>query len=194
MLLGNDPHSGILHSPAYKKCKRFCIGGPASGSHCYCIFRAGFRGISLANFRASGAALVAGMLEIWTVVGSVGVIIFSWLIVAYPMRQATEKYNALTLPEYFEKKFNDNSGIIRLFSSFIITFFFTFYVAAQFSGAGKVLHVTFGMTQMQGMILGAVIIIFYTLMGGVPGSSLDRPDSGNNYDWNPGDTASGRLD
>ena len=51
-----------------------------------------------------GAALVAGMLEIWTVVGSVGGIIFSWLIVAYPMRQATEKYNALTLPEYFEKK------------------------------------------------------------------------------------------
>ena len=113
-----------------------------------------------------GAALVAGMLEIWTVVGSVGGIIFSWLIVAYPMRQATEKYNALTLPEYFEKKFNDDSGIIRLFSSFIITFFFTFYVAAQFNGAGKVLHVTFGMTQMQGMILGAVVIVFYTLMGG----------------------------
>ena len=113
-----------------------------------------------------GAALIAGMLEIWTVVGCVGGIIFSWLIVAYPMRQAIEKYNVLTLPEYFEKKFNDDSGIIRLLSSFIITFFFTFYVAAQFSGAGKVLHVTFGMTQMQGMTLGAVIIIFYTLMGG----------------------------
>ena len=37
-----------------------------------------------------GAALVAGMLEIWTVVGSVGGIIFSWLIVAYPMRQETK--------------------------------------------------------------------------------------------------------
>jgi len=82
------------------------------------------------------------------------------------MRQETEKYNVLTLPEYFEKKFNDGSGIIRLLSSLIITFFFTFYVAAQFSGAGKVLNVTFGMTQMQGMILVAVIIIFYTLMGG----------------------------
>ena len=43
-----------------------------------------------------GAALVAGMLELWTVVGCIGGIIFSWIIVAYPMRQATEKYNILT--------------------------------------------------------------------------------------------------
>ena len=113
-----------------------------------------------------GAALVAGLLEIWTVVGCIGGIILSWLIVAYPLRLATEKYNVITLPEYFEKKFDDQSGMIRLISSLIITFFFTFYVAAQFSGAGKVLNVTFGISQMQGMILGAVIIVFYTLMGG----------------------------
>jgi len=113
-----------------------------------------------------GAALIAGLLEIWTVVGCIGGIILSWLIVAYPLRLATEKYNVITLPEYFEKKFDDQSGMIRLISSLIITFFFTFYVAAQFSGAGKVLNVTFGISQMQGMILGAVIIVFYTLMGG----------------------------
>ena len=113
-----------------------------------------------------GAALIAGLLEIWTVVGCIGGIILSWLIVAYPLRLATEKFNVITLPEYFEKKFDDQSGMIRLISSLIITFFFTFYVAAQFSGAGKVLNVTFGISQMQGMILGAVIIVFYTLMGG----------------------------
>ena len=113
-----------------------------------------------------GAALVAGMLEIWTVMGCIIGIILSWLIVAYPMRKETEKYNVVTLPEYFEKKYNDDSGIIRLFSSLIITFFFTFYVAAQFSGAGKVLNVTYGMTQVQGMLLGAIIIVFYTIMGG----------------------------
>jgi len=39
-------------------------------------------------------------------------------------------------------------------------------VSAQFSGAGKVLNVTLGMTQIQGMILGAVIIILDTFMGG----------------------------
>ena len=53
-----------------------------------------------------------------------------------------------------------------MISSLIITFFFTFYVAAPFSGAGNILDVTFGMTQREGMILGTIIIVFYTLMGG----------------------------
>ncbi len=113
-----------------------------------------------------GAALMSGLLELWTVVGCVSGIIFSWFVIAKPLRIATEKYGALTLPELFARRFNDESGIIRLIASLIITFFFTFYVAAQFSGAGKVMNVTFGMTQLQGMILGAVIIVFYTLMGG----------------------------
>jgi len=113
-----------------------------------------------------GAALVAGLLELWTVVGCVSGIIFSWFVIARRLRQATEKYQVLTLPELFAKRFRDDQGTIRILASLIITFFFTFYVAAQFSGAGKVLNVTFGITQMQGMLLGAVIIVFYTLMGG----------------------------
>ena len=113
-----------------------------------------------------GAALILGMLELWTVLGCILGIIFSWLFIAYPLRKDVQKFDVITLPEYFEKKVFDESGMIRLISSLIITFFFTFYVAAQFSGAGKVLNVTFGITEFQGMLLGAIIIIFYTFMGG----------------------------
>ena len=113
-----------------------------------------------------GAALVSGLLEFWTAVGCISGIIFSWFVIARRLRLATAEYGALTLPELFAKHYRDEKGIIRILSSLIITFFFTFYVAAQFSGAGKVLNVTFGITQMQGMLLGATIIIFYTLLGG----------------------------
>ncbi len=157
---------GFYTARLTKNIKDFALGGQRLGPTVIAFSERASGESAWLILGLPGAALVAGMLEIWTVVGCVGGIILSWLIVAYPMRQATEKYNALTLPEYFEKKFNDDSGIIRLLSSLIITFFFTFYVAAQFSGAGKVLNVTFGMPQMHGMILGAVIIIFYTLMGG----------------------------
>jgi len=51
-------------------------------------------------------------------------------------------------------------------ATFIIIFFFIFYLSAQFNGAGKILNVTFGLNQTTGMILGAVVIIFYTMMGG----------------------------
>jgi len=113
-----------------------------------------------------GAALVAGLLELWTVVGCISGITFSWFFIARRLREATERYDAITLPELFAKRFKDDKGILRIIASLIITFFFTFYVAAQFSGAGKVLNVTFGVTHMQGMLIGAVIIVFYTLMGG----------------------------
>ncbi|NQV51166.1 MAG: sodium/proline symporter [Candidatus Marinimicrobia bacterium] len=113
-----------------------------------------------------GAALMAGLLELWTVVGCISGIIFSWFFIAKRLRIATETYDVLTLPELFAKRFKEDRGMLRILASLIITFFFTFYVAAQFSGAGKVLNVTFGITHIQGMILGAVIIIVYTLMGG----------------------------
>jgi len=113
-----------------------------------------------------GAALVAGLLEMWTVVGCIAGIIFSWFVIAKPLREATAKYGALTLPELFAKRYQDPLNLIRIVSSAIITFFFTFYVAAQFSGAGKVLNVTFGINQFQGMLLGGGIIVLYTLLGG----------------------------
>jgi len=113
-----------------------------------------------------GAAMISGLLELWTVVGCITGIIISWIIIARPLRIATGKYKALTLPELLVRKTRDDSGWIRFISSLIIIFFFTFYVAAQFSGAGKVLNVSFGMTELQGMILGAVIIVFYTMLGG----------------------------
>ena len=67
-----------------------------------------------------------------------------------------------SLPEGIKK----GQSLIRVLATFIIIFFFIFYLSAQFNGAGKILNVTFGMDQTTGMIIGAVVIIFYTMMGG----------------------------
>ena len=113
-----------------------------------------------------GAALMLGMVEIWTVIGCLAGIIFSWCIIAKRLREESGRYNAITLPSLFSKMYTDQTQAIRLVSSLIITFFFTFYVAAQFIGAGKVLDQTFGIDPFTGMIIGALIIVFYTMLGG----------------------------
>ncbi|MCK4295634.1 MAG: sodium/proline symporter, partial [Candidatus Marinimicrobia bacterium] len=113
-----------------------------------------------------GAALAVGFLEIWTVVGCLSGIIFSWLFIAVPLRNLAGKYNSLTLPDLIANHFKDGGKSIRIISSLIITFFFTFYVAAQFNGAGKVLNVTFGISHLNGMLIGAGIILLYTILGG----------------------------
>ncbi len=113
-----------------------------------------------------GAAIAIGLGEFWSVIGIIIGIISSWLLVAKKIRQETEKYNALTIPDYFHKRYNDESNIIRLFSTAIIAFFFLFYVSAQFHASGKVLNTLFNIDQVYGIIIGASIIILYTMMGG----------------------------
>ncbi len=113
-----------------------------------------------------GLALASGFSAIWSAIGC-GVGIFaSWTLVAKRLRVQTERLGALTLPDYFEARFKDGSHLLRIVSMAVIVFFFTFYVSAQFLAAGKVLHTTFGLAPLHGMIIGAVIIIFYTIMGG----------------------------
>ena len=113
-----------------------------------------------------GAAIAVGLGEVWTVIGTISGIIASWFLIAKKLREETEKYGALTIPEYLHRRFNDHTNIIRLFSALIIAFFFTFYVSAQFHASGKVLHSLFDLNPLYGISIGAVIIIIYTLMGG----------------------------
>ncbi len=113
-----------------------------------------------------GAAIAVGLGEVWTVIGITVGIIASWYLIAEKLREETEKYQALTIPEYLHRRFEDKSNIIRLFSALIITFFFAFYVSAQFHASGKVLKTMFGIDAITGISIGAVVIVSYTLMGG----------------------------
>jgi len=130
-----------------------------------------------------GVAFAFGFLELWTAIGCTGGILFSWVVIAKRLREETGRTNSLTLPDYFASRFPETRGYLRLTASLIITFFFTFYVAAQFNAAGKVLDTTFGdlMGSLQdiianvglnmetttiGMLLGTMIVLFYTAMGG----------------------------
>jgi sodium/proline symporter len=127
-----------------------------------------------------GLALAVGFVEIWTVIGCTSGILFSWLVIAKRLRKECDRFDDLTLPEFFMNRFPEATWLLRLTASSLIAFFFAFYVAAQINGAGKVLDVTFPemlsgiqellgvgwSTQIIGMIIGAVIIIFYTIMGG----------------------------
>jgi len=113
-----------------------------------------------------GAAFAAGLLELWTAVGCILGIAFYWYVIAKDLRCETEKYDAITLPNFFANKFSNDDKILRIVSMLIIMFFFTFYLAAQFNGAGKVLNVTFEIPHLYGIIIGAVVIIIYTMMGG----------------------------
>ena len=113
-----------------------------------------------------GLALISGYNAIWPAVGCTWGIFFSWVFISRKLRSNSEKLKALTLPDFFEARYEDDSRLLRVTATLIIVFFFTFYVAAQFLAAGKVLNVTFHIAPFWGMVIGACIILFYTIMGG----------------------------
>jgi sodium/proline symporter len=70
------------------------------------------------------------------------------------------------MPEYFSAKFPERAATIRLLSTFIIAFFFVFYVGAQFAGAGKTIQTTFGVDPLWGQVIIALLVMAYASFGG----------------------------
>jgi sodium/proline symporter len=113
-----------------------------------------------------GAAYAVGFTEFWSVIGIAFGIFFSWTFLAVPLRRQTEKYGALTIPDYFAARFSGGGNTLRVVSMVIIIFFYTLYVAAQFIGGGKLLSAVFPLSIAWGMVITAAIVMLYTLLGG----------------------------
>ncbi|TKB45182.1 sodium/proline symporter PutP [Thalassotalea mangrovi] len=114
-----------------------------------------------------GAIYLSGLGEIWIGVGLLIGAFFNWIIVAPRLRGFTEKAgNALTIPEFFENRFQDKSGILRLASAITILIFFTFYVSSGLVGGAILFEKVFELNYLQALIFGAIIIVSYTFLGG----------------------------
>jgi sodium/proline symporter len=113
-----------------------------------------------------GAAYALGFTSFWSVIGIALGILFSWTFLAGPLRKATGRLGALTIPDFFEARFGDKTHFLRIVSTQIIIIFYTLYIAAQFVGAGKILNAIYGIDPRWGMVIGGCVVVFYTLMGG----------------------------
>ena len=71
-----------------------------------------------------GAAYAVGFREYWSVIGIATGILVSWALIARPLRRATGASGALTLPDYFETRFQDRSRSLRVVSLITILFFY----------------------------------------------------------------------
>lgn len=114
-----------------------------------------------------GAIYLAGVSEIWIGIGLVVGAWFNWLYVAKPLRIYSElANNSLTLPDYFENRFQDQTRLLRLLSAAVILLFFTFYTASGLVGGAILFANSFGMDYFVALFLGAFIIVSYTFVGG----------------------------
>lgn len=108
----------------------------------------------------------SGLINAWLAVGLVLFMFLNWQVVAPRLRKLTESYSSLTLPSFFESRFRDTSGVIRLLTIFITCVFYTIYVSAGLVGLGILLNTLFSIPHLWGMIIGVLIIVPYLFIGG----------------------------
>ncbi len=120
-----------------------------------------------------GLAYFTGLADAtWTCIGLAVGTYFNWLIVAKRLRRYSEKLNAVTLPEFFAKRYHDVSGAIEGIAGVIIILFFVPYTASGFAACGKLFTSLFNMDYMTAMIISAVVIVGYTSLGGFMAASV----------------------
>ena len=103
----------------------------------------------------------------WTAVGLAIGTYLNWKFVAKRLRMYSVKAgNAITLPGFFSKRFNDEKNIVSTIAALIILVFFCVYVGSCFVTCGKLFNTLFGLDYLTMMCLGAIIVFLYTLVGG----------------------------
>jgi SSS family solute:Na+ symporter/sodium/proline symporter len=120
-----------------------------------------------------GAVFVAGFSSAWIAIGLMIGAYLNYFFVAPRLRVYTELADdAITIPDYFEKRFMDRSRLLRVLSSVVIIIFFTLYTSAGVVAGGKLFETSFGLSYEVGLFATAGVVIAYTLFGGFLAVSL----------------------
>lgn len=120
-----------------------------------------------------GAMYLSGISSSWIAIGLTLGAFMNYILVAPRLRVFTEKSkNAITIPDYFEKRFRDNSRILRLISALVILVFFTLYTSAGMVSGGRLFESAFNMSYNSGLFMTTSVVVFYTFIGGFLAVSL----------------------
>ena len=114
-----------------------------------------------------GLAYLCGVAEVgWTVIGLAVGTYLNFLLVARRLRVYSARLGAITVPDFFSRRFGDQKHVLSLFAALVILVFFVPYTASGFKAVGTLFNSLFGWDYHVSMIVGAAVIIGYTVLGG----------------------------
>ncbi|MEH7230442.1 sodium/proline symporter PutP [Bacillus safensis] len=120
-----------------------------------------------------GEMYKTGLSTAWLAIGLIVGAYLNYLILAPRLRSYTEiADDAITIPDFFDKRFKGSSALLKAVSAVIILIFFTLYTSSGMVSGGRLFESAFGAHYMFGLILTSSIVILYTLFGGFLAVSL----------------------
>lgn len=114
-----------------------------------------------------GYAYAVGLSASWIAVGLAAGTWLNWLFVSKRLRTYTEvAYDSLTIPDFLKNRFHDDSNVLPVLSALFTFIFFLVYTSSGFVAGGKLFQTIFGLDYTLSLLLTAVVIVFYTFLGG----------------------------
>ena len=114
----------------------------------------------------TGMGYAVGAQAYWVIVGEMIGIAASWGFISRKLKRLSDETDSITLPDVLAANFDDRWHLIRGVAVAIIAVMVTTYVSAQMVATGKAFSGFIGLDYRAGVIIGAVIIIGYTFVGG----------------------------
>lgn len=158
---------GFYFSKASKNMSDYFLGGRKVGSWLTALSAQASDMSGWLLMGLPGAIYLSGLSEAWLAIGlGIGTYL-NWLLVAKRLRKySVATGDSITIPQYFQNRFNANSKSVRVVCAIIIFVFFLIYTASGFNAAAKLLESTFGVDYRLGLTIGALVIMVYTFLGG----------------------------
>ena len=114
-----------------------------------------------------GMMYTDGVVGSWIAVGLIIGAYLNWHYVAKPLRVYTHHLrDAITLPDYFSNRFNDKGNSLRVVTAVVILIFYTLYTSSGLVGGAKLFEATFHLEYEIALMVGSLIIVSYTFLGG----------------------------
>lgn len=118
-------------------------------------------------FMAFPAAIfIKGVPGLWMAFGLIVGMYLNWQFVARRLREETERLNSYTLSTYFERRFGDGSGIIRVLTAVMSLVYLTTYLGAGVYAMGLLFNSLFGINYYVGLTIATSVVMTYTFLGG----------------------------
>lgn len=114
-----------------------------------------------------GVAYLTGVADAaWTGIGLALGTYINWLFIAKKIRVYSHHIDAITIPDFFSRRYNDQKNLLNFTAAAIIILFFIPYTASGFAACGKLFSTLFSIDYLTAMIISAIVIVAYTTLGG----------------------------
>ena len=115
----------------------------------------------------SGFVYAVGLSALWMIPGILGAYAVVWLYFGRRVREESIEHQQVTLTDFLlQDARGDWRRVATLAAAVLVLFCFIFYVAAQLDAAGTALTEHFAVNTSSAIIIGALIVVFYSLVGG----------------------------